>query len=176
MNYKLTFSHAFLAMIVIVAASNYFVQFPINDWLTWGAFLYPVSFLVTELTNRFYGSVIARKVVYAGFAVAVVISIWLATPRIAFASGIAFLVSQLLDIYVFNRFRQSSWWMAPFFASFSASICDTILFWGIAFWGEHVPFFTWALGDFLVKLALDILMLTPFRMAIRKQAKTIVTV
>jgi queuosine precursor transporter len=154
---------AFLAMIAIVALSNYLVQFPINDWLTWGALPYPISFLVTELTNRFYGTKAARQVAYAGFIWGVVLSIWTATPKIAFASGSAFLASQLLDILVFNRLRQGPWWYAPFFASFFASVLDTCIFWNIAFWGEAVPLFTWALGDFLVKLGLDIALLTPFR-------------
>jgi queuosine precursor transporter len=159
---------AFLAMMMIVSASNYLVQFPINDWLTFGAFTYPFSFLVTELTNRFYGPKLARQVVYVGFSLAVLLSAWLATPKIAFASGSAFLVSQLLDIFVFNRFRQSTWWYAPFFSSLSASIIDTALFWNIAFWGEQVPLLTWVLGDFGVKLLFDVALLTPFRFAIRK--------
>ncbi|HEY4832514.1 MAG TPA: VUT family protein, partial [Waddliaceae bacterium] len=96
-NFNTNIVNAFLAMIAIVSASNYFVQFPINNWLTWGALIYPISFFVTEVTNRFYGPKIARGVVYAGFACAVVLLIWLATPRIAFASGTAFLLSQLLD-------------------------------------------------------------------------------
>lgn len=158
---------AFLAMIAIVSASNYFVQFPINNWLTWGAVIYPISFFITELTNRFYGSKIARRVVYAGFACAMILSIWLSTPRIAFASGTAFLFSQLLDIFVFNRFRQSFWWLAPLFASISASAVDTLLFWTLAFWGESVPIVTLALGDFFAKCLLDLIMLSPFRIAIR---------
>ena len=158
---------AFFAMIAIVSASNYLVQFPINDWLTWGALTYPICFFITEVTNRFHGAKVARRVVYAGFAIAVIFSVWLSTPRIAFASGTAFLMSQLLDISVFNRFRQASWWSAPLFASLSASAVDAGLFWNLAFWGEPVPFFTWAVGDFFVKCVLDIAMLSPFRMAIR---------
>lgn len=158
---------AFIAMVSVVAAANYLVQFPINDWLTWGAFPYPITFLVTELTNRFYGPRRARQVVYAGFVVAVLISIVLATPKIAFASGSAFLISQLLDILVFNRLRQATWWYAPFFSSFCASLIDTALFWGIAFWGEQGPIFTWAMGDFMIKLLVDMTMLIPFRIAIR---------
>lgn len=160
---------AFLAMICIVGASNYLVQFPINDWLTWGAFTYPVSFLITEITNKIYGPKIARRVVYSGFLFGVLLSIWFATPKIAFASGIAFLVSQLLDIYVFNWLRRSIWWVAPLISSFLASIIDSTLFWNLAFWGESdLPVLTWILGDTLIKLAVDVAMLSPFRLAIQK--------
>lgn len=160
---------AYVAMAVTVAASNYLVQFPLNDWLTWGAFPYPISFLITELTNRFYGPQIARRVVYVGFALAVVLSMALATPKIALASGSAFLIGQLIDIYVFNQFRQKPWWYAPCFASVSASLVDATLFWTIAFWGENIPnLLQWAVGDTIVKLLMDVAMLTPFRLAIRK--------
>lgn len=162
---------SFLAMVGVVAASNYLVQFPINDWLTWGAFTYPITFLITELTNRFYGPRRARQVVYAGFVVAFFLSIWLATPKIALASGSAFLVSQLLDISIFNRLRQSAWWYAPFFSSFFASLIDTALFWSIAFWGEQGPILSWAMGDFMIKLFVDTTMLIPFRIAIRNALK-----
>lgn len=159
---------AYLAMIVIVSSCNYLVQIPINDWLTYGAFAYPITFLITELTNRFHGPEKARRVVYVGFILAVIFSIWLATPRIAFASGTAFLISQLLDISIFNKFRNASiWWYAPFIASLLASIIDTYLFFTLAFWGEHLPYTTWALGDFGIKLVCDLVMLMPFRLAIR---------
>jgi queuosine precursor transporter len=163
---------AFLAMMIIVASSNYLVQFPINDWLTFGAFPYPISFLVTELTNRFYGPKIARKVVYVGFILGVILSACFAPLKIASASAGAFLISQLLDIYVFNEFRQAKWWYAPFFASVSASLIDTLIFWNVAFWGEPVPLMTWAAGDFGVKFIIDLLMLTPFRFAINKLSIT----
>jgi uncharacterized PurR-regulated membrane protein YhhQ (DUF165 family) len=159
---------SFIAMTIVVVASNYLVQFPINNWLTFGSFTYPISFLVTELTNRFHGARDARKVVYLGFALAVILSIWLATPRIALASGSAFLVSQLLDIFVFNRLRQAAWWYAPLAASGLASIVDSSVFWPLAFWGEEVPLLTWAVGDTSLKLLLDLAMLTPFRLAIRR--------
>lgn len=158
----------FLAMAAVVAASNFLVMFPINDWLTWGTFTYPISFLITELTNRQWGPQRARKVVYVGFAIGVTLSILFATPKIALASGSAFLCAQLLDISVFNRFRSAAWWCAPFFASFSASLVDASLFWSMAFWGENLPVLTWAIGDTSVKLLIDIAMLTPFRLAIRK--------
>lgn len=160
---------AYLAMLAIVASCNYLVQFPINDWLTYGSFTYPLSFFVTEVTNRLHGAKVARKVVYIGFILGVVLSVLLATPKIAFASGMAFLVSQLLDISVFNRLRQKTWWYAPLFASVSASFVDTGLFWSLAFWGEDLPFVTWAIGDFSVKILCDIVLLMPFRMAIRKK-------
>ena len=95
-----------LAMTLAVVASNILVQYPINDWLTWGAFTYPAAFLVTDLTNRRYGTASARRVVYAGFAIAVVMSLWFADPRIALASGAAFLVAQLMDVTVFDRLRR----------------------------------------------------------------------
>lgn len=150
-------------MVGTVAASNYLVQFPINSWLTYGALTYPASFLITELTNRSFGPSIARRVVYAGFVVAVVISVVLSTPKIACASGSAFLIAQLLDISVFNRLRQSTWWKAPLIASACASAVDTAIFFSLAFWGEPLPVLTLALGDFGVKLLLDVLMLSPFR-------------
>jgi len=161
---------AFIAMVAVVVVSNVAVLFPINDWLTWGAFSYPVSFLITEMTAWFHGSKKARNVVYVGFAVGIMISIVLSTPRIAMASGCAFLFSQLLDITVFGRLRNISvWWVAPIGASMLASMVDSALFWSLAFYGEDVPFVTWAIGDTFVKFAVDMLMLLPFRMAFAKQ-------
>lgn len=165
---RLDLKSAYLIMIAVVALSNYLVQFPINDWLTWGAFPYPLSYLITELTNRFYGPRKARQVVYAGFIMAAAISLPIAPIRIVIASIIAFLLSQLLDIAVFNRLRTGTWWKAPLFASLCASLVDTSLFWGIAFGGEPLPFVTWALGDFCIKFTMDVLLLSPFRLAIRK--------
>jgi uncharacterized PurR-regulated membrane protein YhhQ (DUF165 family) len=152
------------AMTVIVAASNVLVQYPINDWLTWGAFTYPIAFLVTDLTNRALGAAKARQVVYAGFAFAVVLSIVLATPRIAVASGLAFLVAQLLDVYIFDRMRRvGSWWTPPLISSSIASAVDTAIFFSVAFVGTGVPWVTLGLGDYAVKLALALAMLIPFR-------------
>jgi uncharacterized PurR-regulated membrane protein YhhQ (DUF165 family) len=151
------------AMIAIVAASNYLVQFPISDWLTWGAVTYPLSFLVTDLTTRLQGPARARRVVYAGFALAVLLSIWLATPRIALASGAAFLTAQLLDIAVFQRLRQGSWWRAPLASSTAGSVVDTAIFFTLAFAGTGVPWVTLGLGDLAVKLALAVFALAPFR-------------
>lgn len=151
------------AMVVTVAASNYLVQIPINDWLTWGALTYPVSFLVTDLTTRLQGPARARAVVAVGFAIAVVLSMWLATPRIALASGAAFLVGQLLDIQVFQRLRRGSWWRAPLISSTTGSIVDTAIFFTLAFAGSGLPWLGWAAGDLGVKLALALVFLAPFR-------------
>jgi len=152
------------AMVAIVALSNYAVQFPINDWLTWGALTYPVAFLVTDLTNRRLGPQAARVVICVGFLLAVLLSIWLATPRIAIASGSAFLVAQLLDVAVFNRLRARVWWQAPLVSSTLGSIVDTLLFFSIAFAATGLPWITWALGDFAVKMAMTAVMLIPFRL------------
>jgi uncharacterized PurR-regulated membrane protein YhhQ (DUF165 family) len=153
-----------VAMIVIVTISNVAVQFPINDWLTWGALTYPVSFLVTDLTNRALGPTAARRVVYAGFAVAVVLSVVAAGPRIAIASGLAFLSAQLVDITIFNRLRRSMWWRAPFISSSLASALDTALFFTLAFAGTGLPWVTWGVGDYGVKMGMALVMLIPFRL------------
>jgi uncharacterized PurR-regulated membrane protein YhhQ (DUF165 family) len=155
------------AMTVIVTGSNIAVQFPVNDWLTWGALTYPVSFLVTDLTNRALGPATARRVVYAGFAVAVALSIFLATWRIALASGTAFLLAQLLDIAIFDRLRRTAWWQAPFVSSTLASAVDTVLFFTLAFAGSGLPWVTWGLGDYGAKLFMALAMLVPFRVLMR---------
>jgi len=151
------------AMTVIVTGSNIAVQYPINDWLTWGALTYPVSFLVTDLTNRALGPRAARQVVYVGFAVAVILSIFLATWRIALASGTAFLLAQLLDIAIFDRLRRAAWWQAPFVSSTLASALDTALFFTLAFAGTGLPWMTWGLGDYAAKLFMALALLLPFR-------------
>lgn len=153
-----------LAMMAIVAASNYLVQFPINDWWTWGAATYPFAFLVTEMTNRRFGPAVARRVVYAGFVLGVALSALLAPPRIAAASGAAFLLAQLLDITVFNRLRRQVWWLAPFAAASLASIVDTAAFFSIAFAGTGVPWHTLAAGDLVAKLAMAVFCLAPYRL------------
>lgn len=189
---------AILAMVGVVAASNYLVQFPfyslgLQDLLTWGAFTYPMAFLVTDLTNRKFGPQTARLVVLAGFVIAVVLSIWLATPRIAIASGTAFLTAQMLDIFIFNRLRRDAWWKAPLTSSFLGSILDTIIFFGISFAAVFVMLDTgfgiapdgfpsepapllglasveaprwisWAVGDYLVKMLVSLCVLAPYRM------------
>ena len=151
------------AMAVIVTASNILVQYPINDWLTWGALTYPIAFLVTDLVNRSLGPGAARRVIYVGFAMAVLLSIGLATPRIAIASGTAFLAAHLLDVFVFDRLRHRVWWQAPLVSSTFGSAVDTALFFSLAFAGTSVPWVTLGLGDFAVKMALALIMLIPFR-------------
>lgn len=169
-----------IAMTFVVVASNILVQYPFEpfdfgDYLTWGAFTYPVSFLVTDLTNRRYGPKIARELVAVGFVIAVALSIWLATPRIAVASGSAFLVGQLLDISVFNRLRRQNWWRAPLVGSVIGSALDTGLFFSLAFAGLEdmsvpVPLFgttlpLWqslAVFDFAVKMLIALLALLPY--------------
>ncbi len=153
-----------VAMLVVIVASNYLVQFPINEWLTWGAFTYPVVFLVTDLTNRAVGAPAARKVAWVGFAAAVVVSLALAPWRIAVASGVAFIVSQLLDVAVFNRWRAQSWWKAPFFGSLVASVIDTAIFFFIAFAGDAgVNWLMLGSGDLAVKWLMAALLLAPYR-------------
>jgi queuosine precursor transporter len=149
-----------IAMAIVVVVSNILVQYPIGQWLTWGAFTYPFAFLVSELVNRFHGAPAARRVVYAGFAVGLICSLIgtqiegefgpLVTLRVAIGSGTAFLVAQLLDVSVFDRLRRSAWWRAPFLGSFFGSSIDTLLFFSIAFsatlaWIEPANDITWAI-------------------------------
>jgi uncharacterized PurR-regulated membrane protein YhhQ (DUF165 family) len=150
-------------MIWVVAGSNVAVQYPINDWLTWGAFTYPLAFLVTDLTNRRLGPARARSVAFVGFALAVLLSIVLAGPRIALASGTAFLSAQLLDIAVFDRLRRLPWWQAPLASTAIASLWDTAVFFSLAFAGTGLPWITWAVGDLGAKAAMAGLLLLPFR-------------
>jgi uncharacterized PurR-regulated membrane protein YhhQ (DUF165 family) len=170
-----------LAMTFVVALSNFAVQYPIQafglaDYLTWGALTYPLAFLVNDLTNRRFGPAMTRRVVYAGFAIAVVLSIVLATPRIALASGTAFLVGQLLDVTVFNWLRRQSWWHAPLAGSLLGSALDTAIFFTLAFAGDAsmsdpvtyaggitVPLWM-GLGffDFCVKVLMALLLLIPY--------------
>lgn len=187
-------------MCAVVAASNYLVQFPVQgmlgpidlkEVLTWGAFTYPIAFLITDITNRKFGPKNARIVVFAGFILAVALSIWLATPRIAIASGTAFLVAQLLDVSIFDRLRHSNWWKAPLISTLLGSALDTLLFFGIAFapafgaldfggedgsLGFAVPFLSFggdvalwvslAVGDFLVKILVGLAMLLPYKFVV----------
>ncbi len=178
------------AMALVVTASNILVQYPfahfgLGDILTWGAFTYPVAFLVNDLTNRRYGKPAARRVVLAGFLVAAILSVWLATPRIAIASGTAFLTGQLLDITVFGRLRRQAWWRAPLAATLAGSTLDTAIFFSLAFatpfafldTGFGLPdgslgfpgalfgaplWVTLAFGDLSVKIAMGLLMLVPY--------------
>jgi uncharacterized PurR-regulated membrane protein YhhQ (DUF165 family) len=197
---------AIAAMAAVVTASNFLVQFPLQarlgalnlaDLLTWGAFTYPLAFLVTDLTNRQFGPAMARKVVYAGFVLAVGLSIWLATPRIAIASGSAFLVAQMLDVFIFNRLRKLAWWMPPLTSSVIGSLIDTLVFFSLAFSatfgfiGPNDDFATgaspllgilsleaprwvsWALGDLSVKLLMALALLAPYG-ALRKMIARII--
>ncbi len=151
------------AMGLVVLVSNITVGYPINDWLTWGAFAYPLTFLVTDLTNRILGAAPARRVVYVGFAIGVALSVIFAEPRIGIASGAAFLVAQLLDIWIFDRLRRQSWWKAPLISSLLASALDTLVFFAGAFAFSGLPWETWALGDYVAKLAMAAVLLAPFR-------------
>lgn len=152
-----------IAMAVIVTASNILVEMPLNDWFTWGALSYPVAFLVTDITNRTLGVRLARSVVIVGFVSAVIMSLLLANPRIAVASGTAFLIAQLLDIMIFDRLRRQTWWKAPVASSIIASFVDTLIFFFLAFVGTGLPWHTWALGDYGAKLIMVAVLILPFR-------------
>lgn len=164
---KTQFTLPVLAMVAVVVISNVLVQYPINDWLTYGALTYPAAFFVTDLTNRAHGPAAARRAVRWGFFCAVTISAFLATPRIAVASGSAFLAAQLLDVTVFNRLRRRSWWQAPLASSLIGSALDTTVFFSVAFYGEALPWVTWAYGDFAVKVGMALLMLAPYGGVVR---------
>ena len=164
----------------VIIVSNYLVQFPINKFnlqhvLTYGAFSYPVTFLITDLANRRYGKKEARKLVYIGFAIGILLTIFVSTNfqdiislRIAIGSGIAFLVAQLIDVEIFQRLRNNKWFVAPITSSIIGSIIDTFLFFSIAFLGTGISWLTLAIGDLLVKLLMAFLMLIPFRILISK--------
>ena len=151
------------AMAAVIVLSNVLVQHPINDWLTWGAFSYPLVFLVTDLTNRALGPAAAQRVAWMGFAVAVLVSLALAPWRIALASGAAFIVAQTMDILVFNRWRQASWWKAPLWGSLVASVVDTAVFFFLAFAGSEMDWLMLTGGDLAVKAAMAVLLLAPYR-------------
>ena len=165
---------------IIVVISNYLVQFPIQHFglseiLTYGAFTYPMTFLITDLANRAYGKLVARKVVYVGFIIGVLLTLFVSTNfkdiisvRIAIGSGIAFFVAQNLDVQVFDRLRKRSWFIAPITSSILGSITDTFLFFSIAFYLTGVPWVSLALGDLAVKIFIAITMLIPFRLLINK--------
>ena len=153
-----------VAMAIIVAASNFLVRIPINDWLTWGALSYPIAFLVTDLINRRLGPDRARRVVYVGFACGVALSLFTSTMRIALASGAAFLLAQLADVWLYDQMRRLAWWRAPLVSSTLASALDTALFFSLAFAFSGLPWVTWALGDYAVKVAVACAMLLPFRL------------
>lgn len=154
---------AIFAIMIVIASSNSLVQIEINQWLTWGAFTYPFSFFITEIINRFYGPSNARRVAYIGFLVAVVWGFLFMNRQIAFASSVAFLASQLLDISVFNRLRRAAWWLAPGVASVLASLVDTLIFFYLAFYGQEASWVQLGFGDLSIKLLMDLLLLLPFR-------------
>jgi len=161
---------------VVVLSSNYLVQFPIKYYgleeiLTYGAFSYPVAFLITDLANRSYGKLVARKIVYIGFAIGVSFTLLFSTNfadlisvRIAIGSGTAFLVAQLLDVQIFDQLRKKKWFIAPITSSFIGSTVDTFLFFSISFYATGVPWFTLSLGDLTVKIFVALIMLIPFRL------------
>ena len=163
---------------VVVLTSNYLVQFPIRYYeleeiLTYGAFTYPIAFLITDLANKFYGKIIARKIVYVGFIIGVIFTLLFSTNfadlisvRIAIGSGTAFIVAQLLDIQIFDKLRKKKWFVAPLTSSFIGSTIDTFLFFSISFYATGVPWFTLSLGDLAVKIFVTLLMLIPFRILI----------
>ncbi len=165
-------------MATIVALSNYLVQFPIKylnlqDLFTYGAFSYPIAFLITDLTNRRYGKIIARKIVYIGFILGLVLTLYFSTDfsnliskRIAIGSGTAFLIAQLLDVQIFDKLRKKVWYVAPLASSLIGSFIDTFLFFSIAFYGTGVNWITLSFGDLLVKMFVALMMLIPFRLLI----------
>jgi len=170
---------AFL-MALVVALSNYLVQFPVSyfglqDLLTYGAFSYPVAFLITDLSNRRYGKNIAKKIVYWGFALGVFLTLYFSTNysdlisiRIAIGSGTAFLVAQLIDVNIFDRLRKKIWFAAPLASSLIGSSVDTFLFFSISFYGTNVNWITLSLGDLFVKIFVALAMLIPFRLLLSR--------
>jgi len=161
---------------VVVLSSNYLVQFPIKYYglekiLTYGAFSYPIAFLITDLANRSYGKIVARKIVYIGFALGISFTLLFSTNfadlisvRIAIGSGTAFLVAQLLDVQIFDHLRKKKWFVAPLISSFIGSTVDTFLFFSISFYATGIPWFTLSLGDLAVKIIVALIMLIPFRL------------
>jgi len=164
---------------VIVLVSNYLVQFPINYYglkeiLTYGAFSYPIAFLITDLANRSYGKIVARKIVYTGFFIGISFTLLFSTSftdlisvRIAIGSGVAFLVAQLLDVQIFDNLRKNKWFIAPLTSSIIGSTIDTFLFFSISFYATGVPWITLSLGDLTVKILVALLMLIPFRLLLK---------
>ena len=164
----------------IVLVSNYLVQFPIqylglSEILTYGAFSYPITFLITDLANRAYGKTVAIKVVYTGFIIGILLTLFVSTNfsdiisiRIAIGSGIAFFVAQNLDVQIFDHLRKKVWFVAPIISSIFGSITDTFLFFSIAFYSTGIPWVTLAIGDLAVKFLIAILMLVPFRLLLTK--------
>ena len=167
------------SMGVVVLSSNYLVQFPfnfyeLNEILTYGAFSYPIAFLITDLANRSYGKFVARKIVYFGFLIGIGFTILFSTDfanlisiRIAIGSGVAFLTAQLIDVQIFDNLRKKKWFIAPLTSSIIGSIIDTFMFFSISFYGTSIPWFTLALGDLGVKIFVALMMLIPFRFLLK---------
>ena len=168
-----------LLMGVVVLASNYLVQFPINHYglekiLTYGALSYPIAFLITDLANRSFGKVIARQIVYIGFIIGISFTLLFSTNfadlisiRIAIGSGTAFLVAQILDVKIFDNLREKKWFIAPLTSSLIGSTVDTFLFFSISFYGTGLPWVTLSLGDLTVKIIVALMMLIPFRILLK---------
>ena len=164
---------------VVVLASNYLVQFPIKYYgleeiLTYGAFSYPIAFLITDLANRSFGKIVARKIVYIGFAIGISFTLLFSTNfadlisiRIAIGSGTAFLVAQLLDVQIFDKLRKKEWFVAPLTSSLIGSTIDTFIFFSISFYGTGIPWITLSLGDLSVKIFVALVMLVPFRLLLK---------
>jgi len=164
---------------VVVLSSNYLVQFPVNYYglneiLTYGAFSYPIAFLITDLANRSYGKILARKIVYFGFLIGIGFTVLFSTDfadfisiRIAIGSGVAFLTAQLLDVQIFDRLRKKEWFVAPLTSSMIGSTIDTFLFFSISFYGTGVPWVTLSIGDLIVKVIVALIMLIPFRLLLK---------
>ena len=174
------FNKLSLLMGLVVVLSNYLVQYPVqyfglNEILTYGAFSYPITFLITDLANRAYGKIVARKIVYIGFTIGVLITLFVSTNfsdvisiRIAIGSGVAFFIAQNLDIQIFDSLRKKMWYVAPLTSSIIGSITDTLLFFSIAFYATEIPWLSLALGDLAVKLFIALTMLIPFRLLIKR--------
>lgn len=155
-----------LAMAFTIYISNVLVQHPINDWVTWATFTFPIAFLITDLTNRLLGTRNAYIVIFFGFVVGGIMSVLGGDVRIGLASMSAFLIGQLLDVTIFNKLRALNWWKAPLISSFVASAVDTALFFTLAFYGQPWPWHQVALGDFAVKVAMAVCLLVPFKLLI----------
>ncbi len=161
---------------LVVLSSNYLVQFPVNYYglqniLTYGAFSYPVAFLITDLANRSYGKLVAKRIVYIGFIIGIIFTLFFSTNftdlisiRIAIGSASAFIIAQLLDIQIFDNLRKKKWFIAPLTSSLIGSTIDTFLFFSISFYATGIPWFTLALGDLAVKILVALIMLIPFRL------------
>ena len=164
----------------VVLLSNYLVQFPVNyfnlsEILTYGAFSYPIAFLISDLSNRSFGKSSAKKIVYIGFAIGISFTLLFSTNftdlisiRIAIGSGTAFIIAQLLDVQIFDKLRKRQWFIAPLTSSIIGSTFDTFLFFSIAFYGTGVPWITLSLGDLFVKILVALIMLIPFRLLFTK--------